>query len=310
MKKEYLILTALIVCLSAYLFFRSEGKDHYTLPELEKIEAVKVSKILIEKKGESFSLNRADKSWTVSKDAYPADSSMVDTMLDTLSRFKLTTLVSQKSDLKRYHLDPENRILVIVSHKGQQDFKFTIGKEAPTGNHTFVMIAGDKNIYHASGSFNFDFDQDVESLRDKMVFKVTSGAVKKARVTKEKTAKVVIAKEAKDDKGKVTKIWQTDDGKKVDKQKMDSFLASLSYLKCDTYPQTLSKKDLNDKKPFCTITIDGQETKSLRLFKLKDDDTVHGISTMNEYLFTFSDYDAKQIIENIDKFLGIKKEDQ
>lgn len=310
MKKEYLILAALIICLSAYLFFRNEGRDNYTLPETPKIDAQQVTAVLIEKKDQQIRLSKKDKTWVVSDNAYPADKSTVDSMLDSISRFKLTTLVSQKSDLKRYQLDPENRIQVTASVNGKETFTFTIGKEAPTGNHTFVMIASDTNIYHAAGSFGYDFDQDIESLRDKMVLRVTAPAVKQVSVSKDSISKTVIAKEEKDDKGKTTTRWSDQDDKPVAKTMVDGFIASLSYLKCDTYPQTQTKNEFNDKTPMLVIDVAEQEKKTLRLYKGDDDKTVYGISSMNDYLFTFSEYDAQQIIDSVDQFLGIEKKEE
>ena len=46
-------------------------------------------------------------------------------------------------------------------------FEFTIGKQAPSFNHTFVMTGSDKNIYHAKGSFRADFNKTVDEFKEK-----------------------------------------------------------------------------------------------------------------------------------------------
>jgi len=306
MKKEYMILVAVIVCLSAYLFFHNEGQDNYKLPEIEKIDTAKVSSLVIEKQDRSVSLMRQKDFWSVTDNDYPADASMVDVLLDNLKMFKLTTLISQKSDLKRYHLDDDNRIKVIVFKKGKPDFTFSIGKEAPTGNHTFVMIDEDKNIYHAKGSFALDFDQDADAFRDRKFFEVKAEAVKRLNVVKNKLSRTVISKEDKNTKGEAQTSWQLSDGKPADKQKIDSFIASVSYLKCDLYPESISKKDVEKVKPICTIEIETQEKIFLNLYKFSDSTKTYGISSMNDYVFALSDFDAKEIIKSIDTFLGIE----
>ncbi|MCP4671126.1 MAG: DUF4340 domain-containing protein, partial [Desulfobacula sp.] len=81
--------------------------------------------------------------------------------------FKLTALVSQKSDLQRYELDEKKSIHVKLLEKEKTIFEFTMGKSAPSFNHTFAMIAGDKNIYHAKGSFRADFNKTVDEFKEK-----------------------------------------------------------------------------------------------------------------------------------------------
>lgn len=310
MKKEYIILVALIICLSAYLMFRSDNRDNYKLPVIEKIEPKDITSILIEKKDGPVKLNHADNKWTVTDNHYTIDISMVDVILDTLKTFRLSALISQQKDLKRYKLDDENRIQVTVVENSAKTFKFSIGKEAPTGNHTFVMLEGDSNIYHANGSFTFDFDQDVEAFRDKMYFQVKADAVKRLSVNKGKTGLTVVATEEKDKDDKVTQSWQSEDGKSQEKEKILNFLNSISYLRCDSYRNDKTKKDTDNFEAVCTIKIDDQEKKSLKLFKFYDSTQLFGVSSMNNYVFKLSDFDSKEILSNVDTFLGIKSEDK
>jgi hypothetical protein len=313
MKKEYLILTMLILCLSAYLFFHNENQDHYQLPDLKKVNAKAISSIKIDRKGESMILKKKGDSWLVSENGFPADTSMVDVLLDTLRTFELTTLISQKSDLMRYQLDADNRIHVTVFQKEKPFFEFSIGKPAPTGNHTFVMVEGDKNIYHAKGSFTLDFDQEEAAFRDKKIFEVKPDAVTKVTVKKGRFAKTIEAVKKENDNGKIETRWQTESGKPFDKKQVDSFLASVSYLKCDTYQDEPSKTDLENQKPMGTITIDAKNAKkslSLKLYQTEDGTRTYGTSSMNDYAFAFNRFDINKITKSMDAFLGIPKTDK
>ncbi|MCK5836518.1 MAG: DUF4340 domain-containing protein, partial [Desulfobacula sp.] len=140
MKKEYLILIALILILSAYLFLHNTNKDHYTLPEISKMDVTKITGITLDKRDGSIPFKKKETHWTLTDNDYLADSPAVKNMLDTLETLKLTALVSEKGDLKRYELDDENRIRVTVSEGAKTVFEFTLGRIAPSLNHTFVML--------------------------------------------------------------------------------------------------------------------------------------------------------------------------
>ncbi|MBU8848113.1 MAG: DUF4340 domain-containing protein [Desulfobacterales bacterium] len=169
MKKEYLILIALILILGAYLLFHKENKDNYILPEIVKIDVSKITGLIIDKKEGLIEFTKKEGNWTLTDQECPADSPSVENMLDTLKTFKLSALVSEKDDLKRYELDDGKRIRVKVMKSRETLFEFTMGKTAPTFNHTFVMLKNDKNIYHANGSFRSYFDKSVEDFKEKKI---------------------------------------------------------------------------------------------------------------------------------------------
>ncbi|MFH2057325.1 MAG: DUF4340 domain-containing protein [Pseudomonadota bacterium] len=310
MKKEYIILAALIVCLSAYLWFHKENRDNYKLPDILKIDTSQVTSILIEKKDGPIKLTRKEKTWTLTDKNFPADTSLVATMLDTIKTFKLTALVSQQNDLNRYELDQENKIHVTISFGEKDKFEFTAGKDAPSFNHTFVMLAKDNNVYHAMGSFRNDFNQNINDYRDKTVLEVKDATVKQFSVSKGKTSKTLISKETKSDKEKTIKTWQSKDGRSADKEKITSFLSSISYLKCDAYVEDKMKKDFKTASPSHSIQIDTDKKIVFNLYKLDGQDQTYGISSMNDYVFVLNDYDSKKIASSIDSFLGIKPKEK
>ena len=308
MKKEYIILTVLIVLLSAYLFFKKENADNYTLPAIEKVDAGAVTAVEIEKKNQpKIRLTRKDKTWTIAQDAFPADMNRVQTMLDTLKTFNLTALVSQKADTYRYLLDEQERIKVCYFIKDKEVFSFFVGKDVPTFNHTFVMLASDPNVYHAEGSFRRDFEHDVDGLRDKKILSISGKEVKQLSVSKDKLSKTVTATTSKTEGEAQERSWKVPGGKPVDKKTVDSFLALFSFLKCDTYPLDLSKAGLEKQTPVYTVQIEAKKPVVLKLYKAGETKKWQGTSSMNDYAFLLNDFDAKKITQAIDTFLGIKK---
>ena len=167
MKKEYLILIAVIVFASLYLFMHKENKDNYKLPEIKTIDTSKLTGLIIKKDKETIKFVKKDKNWVLTDKEYPVDSTALQDMLDIFQTFKLTALVSEKKDLQRYELDKKKQIHVKLLEKDKTIFEVTMGKPAPSYNHTFVMIANDKNIYHANGSFRADFNKSVDDFKKK-----------------------------------------------------------------------------------------------------------------------------------------------
>ncbi len=317
MKKEYIILLVLIVLLSGYLFFHKENKDHYDLPEIQAIEPAKISSIVIQKGDQTIRFDHKDNTWTLTDKHYPADMSLVEAMLDAIKTFKLTALVSREADVNRYELDKDNRIQVSVLQGEEPRFEFSMGKAAPTFNHTFVMVGKNKNIYYARGNFRDDFDKDVQALRDKKVFEVHTAAVQAIRVVKGEKSRALTAQEAprmekdkgeKDQDDKPVKSWKSADGKSEDPKTVESLLSTFSFLTCSRYADDKQKNDFQAVGPEYTIKINTHKELVLNLYKIKDSEEFYGISSTNEFVFILSKFDAGQLTDSMDRFLGIKKE--
>lgn len=312
MKKEYLILIALILLFSAYLFLHKENRDHYTLPEINKTDPSQWTGLALEQKADSLSFTRKDKQWVLTDKAYPADQASVDGMLDALKTLKLSALVSEKQDLKRYELDEESRIIIKALKGDDPVFELTLGKTAPTQNHTFVMLKDDKNIYHADGNLKSHFDKTLEDFRDKKVLEFKEASLKRITLEKDGKSKTLVLREEKkeetEDKEKNTAAWASEDGTPIDHQAVSALLSTLSFLKCQQYPDSFAKADLEKNKPLCRIRLENEGGLELLLFKRDQEEQVYGTSSMNGYAFELSRFSGKEILSNLDKLLGIEKE--
>jgi len=308
MKKEYLILIALILIFSAYLLLHKENKDHYTLPEIEKIDTSKITGINIDKKQGPIKFTKKDDHWMLTDKKYLADSSAVENMLDTFKGLKLSALVSQKGNLRRYELDVEKQIRVKLLEGEKTIFELGIGKTAPTFNHTFVMLSDDTNVYHANGSFRSNFEKTEDDFRDKKVLEFKEDGIKEFSIEKEGLSKKLTAKEEKKDKEEISLTWSFADGTLADKNEVSNLLSSVSFLECEKYLESPTKNDLEKKPALCKIRLENEGQIALTLFKGDNEETIFGISSMNEYAFVLNQYNGKEIVSNIEKLLGIIKE--
>ncbi|MDA3915454.1 MAG: DUF4340 domain-containing protein [Deltaproteobacteria bacterium] len=310
MKKEYLILIVVIIFAGSYLLLHKENRDNYKLPEIEDINTSKLTGIIIKSSNGNIKFIKKGENWILTDKEFPADSSSVQDMFDTLKTFKLTALVSQKKDLQRYELDEKKHVHVKLLENSKTIFEFTIGKPAPSFNHTFVMLANDKNIYHANGSFRGDFNQSLDDFRDKKILEFHEESIKQFSIEKDGKSKTLISKEEKSEEKENNITWSSEDGTSVDKEAVSDLLSNISFLECEKYPNTPDKNSLKNKKSLCRIQLENKNTIELTLYKNDKQDNIIGISSMNDYLFSLSESDGSRIVENIEKLLGIEKKEE
>ena len=306
MKKEYLILGVIILCLSLYLAMKKEDQTHYTLPEIKKIDPARIDRIRLDKNGTIIDLRKIQDQWIVGKQKFPAEKSKVENIIDTLKNLKISALVSEKEDRFRYELDKGHAVDVEAFSGQTRLLTFTVGKTAPSYNHTFVMMEEDTRIYQADNSFRTDFDKNLDDFRDKTVLKFQSESIQKLELAKAGKSDSLTASKTEDDKGENTTSWTSDSKRPVDKDGVSGLLSLLSSLNCEKYLK--GDQNLPDSPPVCTITLEDEKKMVLTLFAPQDDGRTKGTSTMNDYPFILGSYEAKEIIAHVDKLLGLDKE--
>ena len=309
-KKENILLVAVVLGLSLYLLLNKTDRTFYNLPEFKEIPEKEVSKIEISKKDSILLLKKKDDVWLISPEGYRADSGMVKTMLNVVDKLTLTALVSESKDYIRYNLNDDNKIVVKAWSGDTLKREFEVGKTASTYQHTFVRLAGDDRVYHAGGNFRGIFDKTVEELRDKKVLAFDKADIQEIHIKKGEKSIVFIRKKGSEDtttdKDKEVKsseqtevklIWQTAEGKKGDKSGLDRLLSGLSALHCDKFINNRNKKDLTD--PVYTVLLKGAKDYSLSIFAGKDKDSKDYPASSSEtaYPFILSEWHAKKIMK-------------
>jgi hypothetical protein len=306
-KIEYAMLLIVIVALGLYLFFRDTDRATYTLPDLPAVKTGDLTKIEIQKGDQIVVLTRGDDGWQVSPGDYPADVSRITPMLDALAELQVTALVSESRNYARYELDETRQIRVSAFNGDNAVRNVLIGKAADTWRHTHIRLSDDPNVYHARGNFRQDFDQSVESLRDKTVlaFKkddVTEFAIETGdrRIVLRKSNSPQPEKgdaaptEAGSEKADAPE-WTTADGQTVAKETVDRLLTDLSGLKCRAYLTDRAKADFTD--PAYRISIGSSETALLEVFAPADDTATEmpARSSLRNEPFTLADFDVDPV---------------
>ena len=317
LKKEYVILGVVIVALVLYLALHKTNREQYQLPVLPEVAAKDINRIEIKQADEALVLSKKDNKWYIAPKDYPAETNTVDGMLDVLEELTLTALVSESKSYFRYELGEEKKIAVSAWAGEALSRRFDIGKAAPTYQHTFVLLAGDPNIYHAGGSFRYKFDKTADKLRDTTVLSLDKKQVQSIRLAKGdqsqtftlSTMPVEITKSGdapdKDPTPPAPKMeWMTPDNEPADQPAIDSLLTMLSRLKCDTYRQNENKDDFADS--LYRVEISGVKPASLSILAKDDtaDNKYPAVSSDSDYPFYLSESQGKSILEKIDNLLA------
>jgi hypothetical protein len=316
-KKEYIILIAIIIALGLYLILRSPDRTQYELPQLPSIDIAKITKIEIAKAHTSITLKKEGDKWEFEPQGYPADTDRVKRMLETIQELTVTALVSESKSYGRYDLEDDKKITVKAWVGDKPTREFDLGKAASSFRHTFVKLAGDDRIYHARGNFRGQFDLSVDNLRDKAVLSFDQAEIDEIHITKG-TKEVTFARTqmpvevtASQDEGEtegapapdVEMIWQTADGKKGDKTKLNRFISTLASLRCEKYIDDKKKEDFTN--PTYTIKLKDTQEYALSIFAKTDEEAKNypAISSGNDYPFLLPEWQVNNLMKKPEELL-------
>lgn len=315
-KKEYIVLAVIIVVLILILVLRNQDKTHYTLPELEPVGKMQITRIVISRDDSVLTLARHDEIWKIEPYGYPVDRSHIDKMLDAVTGFTLTTLVSESENYVPYELNEEKRIGIEVFEGDAQIARFDIGKPASTYHHTFVRLADDPKVYQARENLRSVFDKEIKQLRDKVVLTVQKDYI--TDLTFVSGADTLTLKRVEPGSSAVPPVsgdtlmpepvspWRTIDGRGADERIVDGVVTRLTNLKCDSYIYGKMKSDFTD--PIFTLRVEGSEPATLSVFEQGENSKYPAVSSENDYPFYLPEWVIKQIKKTPDELMGMSSE--
>ena len=305
-KKEYIVLAVLIIALSLYLVLHQQDRTQYELPVLQEMPASEITRMeTLKPGGAALALERKNDGWILFPEAYLAESAKVSALVDSTGNLTRTALVSESQNYERYGLAKEEKIGVKAWAREKLKRDFEVGKAAPTSQHTFVLLAEDPRVFQARENLKVRFDQTLDDLRDKSVFKFDPSSVEAIELSDGQKTLSLTRKPIPVEVGGGGKseppatesqgVWQSQDGK-VDELKVTQLLNTLSNLKCRTYIYGHKKSEFEA--PVYTVKVKGMEAHSLSLFAKneKDKNDYPAVSSQNDSPFLLSDQQAKQIM--------------
>lgn len=310
-KKEYLLLILIIGVLSIYLLVQKANHEDPDVPKLASLDDSTVNRMVIAKSDKTIELSKADERWLIQPNEYPADTTKVKNMINAASKLTATALVSEAGMYERYGLDAAKRTTVKVFNGKELQREFSIGREAPTFQHTFVMLADDPNVYHARGNLTGTFNQTIDGLRDKKILtfdkaQITGIDIRKGGQSRSLAKKEVVVEKKSDDKADPSASvqpaieWSDTSGQAVETKSVESLLNTMSGLACDQFMADDAKASLAD--AAWTVTFNtGQKSYTISVFD-KDDQTppkYRASASTSRFAFLL----AESRVQNIEKTL-------
>ncbi|KJS33791.1 MAG: hypothetical protein VR64_00170 [Desulfatitalea sp. BRH_c12] len=329
-KKEYLILIAVIAVLVLYLTTRSANHEG-ELAQPQKVESADIKRLVVtDKKNTPLELVKKDDRWVIEPQGYPADSVKVKNMLNAASDLTLTAIVSESGALDRYGLTGDEKITVQAFSDGTPVRSFTVGKAAPTFQHTFVLLEGDPKVYHARGQLKRTFEQSADALRDKTIFDIDQAAITSLTLQKGTRTVTLVKKELPKEAAEASADkpadaentetpaaapvfeWQNaDSGQAVDQTQVDSLLGDIAHLDADAYMDDSAKEGLGDAQWQVTFKK-AEETFSLAVYPKQDDaaDKLPATASSTPYAFLLDTPHVENIAKDLDALLGQEEKTQ
>lgn len=299
LKKEFIVLGIIIILLGGYLIFHNPDRSRYTLPVIPKIDQKQISKLEIRQAGKTITLTLKDSTWYIEPKQYPADPEKITPMLNALEGLTLTAMVSESESYSRYGLDNDEKITVKAWDGGDLKRELDIGQTAATYRHTFVKLPNDPHVYHGRGSFRYQFENDVEALRNKLVLSFNTADIQE--MTIKAGDQTIDIKQVKTDDAAPT--WQAADGRPVDTAHVQNLLSALSSYRCQGFIEDKAKTDFKD--PLYEIGLSGTQSYTFSIYppQKKDDDDRPGTTSQNDYPFLLSGSQVDYLKTEIEKIL-------
>jgi len=306
-RKEAIILAIIIIGLSLYLVMNKKDRSLYEVPVFEPIPVAEISKLRLSSAANDIEMTRKAGNWVVTDALYPGDNDKIKRVAQLIANLKLATLISESKAYERYELDDAHKINVQVWQADELVREFDVGKAASSRRHTFVKLADDHRVYHASENLRSQLDGDTDAFRDKTVMSfaveqikrihISSGEQKAfVKVNNESAKEETSPESAQSGPGKGKNQWKDAEGNLVDEKKIDRLIKDVSALKCQTYIYGKNKSDFSN--PIAVLTLEGPETYTLSLFEKTDENSDYpAISSQSDYPFMLSGWRGDQVVK-------------
>jgi hypothetical protein len=331
-KKEYIILGALIAALLLYLVFKGTNKVHYQLPELKPIDVNTLTRIEITNSGQTITLIKKDDQWLIDSFGYPVEISTLNDITNDLKGLAITDLASRSKNYTLYDLGKDKAIQVKAYRNDEVVRDFEVGKAASTYNHGFVKLKDDDRVFLASQIYRVHFDKNLKDFRSKQVMKLDKNEISEITIDMikdgkkflfAKTAKPAAAattpaktpESKKDEKqpapsNEAETTWTMPDGKEGNTATLDALLAQLSDLRCFDFIEGKKKEEFNT--PIYTVKLKGKKDYVVSVFEKSgvgpkdaegESEMYPAVSSENAYPFMINSYTVDALMKKTEDLL-------
>ena len=162
-----------LAALGSYIWFVERKREPKREGEREKVTMLAVDKakakqIEIVKDGETIKLVKQDGAWKLEQPAKaPADTSAVDTMLNSLEKVEADEVVAEQvTDFAQFGLDQPSRKVAAVLEGAEAPVGVDFGARSPDGGSVYARKPGEDKVYLVPSWIEGSFDKKPFDLRD------------------------------------------------------------------------------------------------------------------------------------------------
>ena len=188
-------------------------------------------------------LQKENDSWFIGEQKYPADSDVVQRLLDSIVNMKTlgTASSSSQDEESRYGLVQGQAVEVEAYLENKLLRKIKIGKSTATGGQTYIQLDSKPQVYLLGESLDGLFTKSVDELRNKAVYDLGQGNIisvnlddGSSELSLEKDFSAVDSSDGETESGVNWKLLSSNSGVKqesLDKDKITAWVNGLAFLR-------------------------------------------------------------------------------
>jgi hypothetical protein len=188
--KGTLVLLIAVIAFGSYIYFyeikggEKREKAKQTENQVWKLEDKNIVQLsLISPDSHITAERKSDQTWTLTApQAWDADSAELNRLANSSTTLSRESVIEQNAtNLTRFGLNPAHLGLRIKTKDGKE-FGIDWGSNNPTGNSTYAVLSGTKDVFLMPANAANSFNKKIEDLRDHTILKFESTEVRSVTI--------------------------------------------------------------------------------------------------------------------------------
>jgi hypothetical protein len=295
---------------------KEKVKESITPVDADKVDTIKVVRqegIGDKKEEEKYTLKKTKDTWRMVEPVdFAVVASTVESMLKALSELRVIDIISEKPESHaKFAVDDKDGVKVTAMAGNTVLLDIIIGNAK--GGITFARLPGKNAVYRMKGSFKFNLDRSIKTLRDKTIVQVEMDDLDKVTFT-QGNDNLTLAREGEGNDVTVKPVDQEikdfDDKKAAGVVRSAIRLNAVGFVDDALPAETTGLDDAADKYELVGKKDDKPYTATVFLGKKMDDKAqVYARSSESDQIYLISQYTADRLRAKAANFVKEEKKD-
>ena len=322
MKNLIAIGVLVVLGIAAYFTMKEEpNTEQEKVKEvISPIDTAKVDTIKVErldgfgdkKTPEKYTLEKKGDTWRMTEPVdFAVVASTVESMLKVMGEFRAIDVISEKkASHEKFAVDDRNGVKVKALAGDKALVDIIIGNAK--GGVTFARLPGKDEVYRMKGSFKFNLDRSIKTLREKGVMLVETDDIEKVTFTQGESSLTFVKTEGEDFavKPEGQEIRNFDDKKAASLVRSAARLNAVDFIDEKLPTEKTGLDDTADKYVIVGKKDDKPYTGTVYLGrKVEDKGQVYAKSADSDQIYLISNYTADRLRAKAADFVKEEKKD-